>query len=52
MTILKLHIRFILRSGDLYLNGYATLRCRLTYNKQRKDFSTGISINPNYWDPK
>jgi hypothetical protein len=52
MSILKLHIRFILQSGDLNLNGYATLRCRLTYNKQRKDFSTGIAVNPDYWDSK
>jgi integrase/recombinase XerD len=52
MPILKLHIRFNLRSGDLNLNRYATIRCRLTYNKNRKDFSTGISVNPDYWDPK
>ena len=52
MPILKLHIRFILRSGDLNLNRCAPKRCRLTYNKKRKDFSTGISVNPDYWDPK
>ena len=28
------------------------LRCRLTYNKNRKDFSTGITVNPDHWDPK
>ena len=52
MSILKLYIRFILRSSDLNMKGFSTIRCRLTYNKNRKDFSTGITVNPDYWDPK
>ena len=40
-------------SGTAYTtNGLAVLRCKLTYNKQRKDFSTGIRVNPDQWDPK
>ena len=52
MTILKLHIRFTIRIGDLNNQGLAPIRCRLTYNKNRKDFSTGITVNPDHWDPK
>ena len=52
MSIFNLHIRFTIRIGDLNQNGLAAIRCRLTYNKNRKDFSTGITVNPDHWDPK
>ena len=26
--------------------------CRITYNKKRKQFSTGLFINPDYWNSK
>lgn len=52
MSIFKLHIRFTIRIGDLNQNGLAVLRCKLTYNKQRKYFSTVIRVNPDHWDPK
>jgi integrase/recombinase XerD len=31
---------------------YAVLICRITYNKKRKQFSTGQFINPDYWNSK
>jgi hypothetical protein len=52
MTIHKIHIRFNLKSGDKNIKGLSPIRCRLTYSKQRKDFSTGIRVNPGPWDPK
>ena len=52
MSILKLQIRFTIRIGDLNQSGLAAIRCRLTYHKNRKDFSTGITVNPDHWDPK
>jgi len=52
MTSIKLYIRFIVKAKELTKKGLAPVRCRLTYNKKRKDFSTGISVNPDYWDPK
>ncbi len=52
MTISTLYIRFNLKPYDMNQKGLAPIRCRLTYNKKRKDFSTGISVNPDYWDPK
>jgi len=30
--------------------GKCPIRCRITFLKTRKEFSTGIFINPNYWD--
>ena len=52
MTTLTLHIRFYIRQKDINTSGLAPIRCRLTYNKNRKDFSTGITVNPDYWNPK
>jgi len=28
------------------------IRCRITYNKQRKEFSTGLFIHPKHWNSK
>ncbi len=52
MTTFKLHIRFNLVTTRTNSKGFSSVKCRLTYNKNRKDFSTGISVNPDYWDPK
>ena len=32
--------------------GYCPVRCRITYYKKRKEFSTGLFINPDYWDSR
>jgi len=52
MTTFKLHIRFNLVTTRTNSKGFSSVRCRLTYNKNRKDFSTGITVNPDHWDPK
>jgi len=52
MTTFTLHKRFYIRQKDINTVGLAPIRCRLTYNKNRKDFSTGITVNPDHWDPK
>jgi len=52
MNTTKLYIRFIVNSNRVNSAGYASIKCTLTFNKQRKDFSTGIRVNPDYWDPK
>ena len=52
MNTSKLHIRFIVNKRRLNAAGYTPIKCRLTYNKNRKDFSTGITVNPDHWDPK
>ena len=52
MTTLKLYIRFILSLNKLNQKGQVPIRCRITFNKQRKDFSTGLSVRPEYWNTK
>ena len=52
MTTLKLYKRFIIRTNELNRQGLAPVKCRITYNKIRKMFSTGITVNPDHWDPK
>ncbi|WP_299624825.1 site-specific integrase [uncultured Tenacibaculum sp.] len=48
----KIHILFLIQRNKVNKRGDVPMRCRITYKKQRKDFSTGIFINPNYWDGK
>jgi len=52
MTISTLYIRFNLKPNDLNRKGQVPIRCRITYNKHRKDFATGLFVNPNYWVSK
>ncbi|MCP4884679.1 MAG: site-specific integrase, partial [Flavobacteriales bacterium] len=52
MNTLKLNIRYLVITRRLNKSGLTPIRCRLTYSKQRKDFSTGLFINPDHWDPK
>lgn len=33
-------------------SGKCPIRCRITHNKSRKEFSTGLFINPKNWDNK
>ena len=48
----KIHILFLIQRNKVNKRGGTPLRCRITYNKHRKDFSLGLFINPNYWDSK
>ncbi|MEN8125695.1 MAG: Arm DNA-binding domain-containing protein [Bacteroidota bacterium] len=52
MATLKLFIRFNLISKRLNQKGLAAIQCRITYNKQRKDFSTGLFVIPEHWNSK
>ena len=46
----KLSILFILPKSKIRQDNKVVILCRITYNKQRKEFSTGIFINPKLWD--
>ena len=48
----KINIRFILILNRINKEGRAPLFCRLTYLKRRKQFSTGLFINPSIWNSK
>ena len=50
MNNYKLSILFLLQKVRINKQGKCPIRCRLTYLKTRKIFSTGTFINPDYWD--
>ena len=50
MNNYKLSILFLLQKVRINKQGKCPIRCRLTYLKTRKIFSTGIFINPDLWD--
>ncbi|PQL91664.1 site-specific integrase [Apibacter adventoris] len=49
MEINKLNILFVIAKSRINKMGNAPLFCRLTYQEKRKQFSTGLFINPKYW---
>lgn len=50
MNNFKLAVLFFLQRNRINKMGKCPIRCRITFLKSRKEFSTGIFINPNYWD--
>ena len=48
----KLIIRFRIAPNRLNKQGKTSIGCRITYNKNRKEFSTGLFINPSFWYSK
>ncbi len=49
MNTTKLNIRFIIAHKKVRADNKAPILCRITYSKQRKQFSTGQFINPLNW---
>ncbi|WP_242092473.1 site-specific integrase [Aestuariivivens sediminicola] len=49
---MKLNILFLVRKTKLNKKGVCPIRCRITYNKKRSQFSTGLFINPKHWNNK
>ncbi len=49
---MKLSILFYLYKTKISTSGKSVVRSRITFNKQRKEFSTGLFINPKNWDNK
>ncbi|WP_415865166.1 Arm DNA-binding domain-containing protein [Thalassobellus suaedae] len=48
----KLNILFYLNRRTKNKKDKSVIFCRLTYNKKRKQFSTGLFINPDQWNSK
>ncbi len=46
----KLNLIFIISKSRIRKDGKAPLYCRLTYFDNRKQFSTNLFINPDYWN--
>lgn len=49
---MKLNILFMLYMAKTNSKGMCPIRCRATYKKVRKDFSTGKFIKPTNWNSK
>jgi len=47
-----IRVLFIPARSRLNKGGQSVLKCRLTYLKRRKEFSTGLFINPKNWNSK
>jgi hypothetical protein len=43
-------ILFLVQTARINKRGLASIRARITLNKSRKEFSTGIFVRPEYWD--
>jgi len=50
MNDFKLPVLFVIQKNKMNKKGLCPLRCRITFQKKRKIFSTGIFINPEIWD--
>ena len=49
---MKINILFLLYKTKINATGKCPIKCRLTYLKQRKEFSTRQLINPKHWNNK
>lgn len=52
MTTSTINVLFVLARNRMNQANKCALRCRITFLKKRKEFSTGLFINPAYWDGK
>lgn len=48
----KLSILFLLQKVKINKQGKCPMRCRITFQQDRKEFSLGLFISPNYWNNK
>ena len=48
----KITVLFLLNSSRTNQKGVCPLHCRITLFKERKQFSTGLFVNPSYWESK
>jgi len=49
---MKLSIRYFIYKTKINKKGTCPIRCRITFNKEMKQFSTGVFINPKHWNNK
>lgn len=49
---MKLTILFLLKRNKINVRGLCPIECRITLNKQRKSFLTGLFVKPNDWKSK
>ena len=49
---MKTTITYLLYKSKTNSKGLWPIRCRITYNKSRKSLSTGLMVNPLFWNSK
>lgn len=49
MEINKLNTLFVISKSRINKAGLAPLFCRITYQEERKQFATGLFVNPSQW---
>ncbi|WP_026932803.1 site-specific integrase [Christiangramia echinicola] len=52
MNYSKLSILFVAYLAKTNQKGLCPLKCRLTYKKKRKEFSSGLMVDPKKWNSK
>lgn len=45
-------VLFYLSKAKLNQKGLCPIKCRITYQKKRKEFATGLFVSPDYWSAK
>ena len=50
MNNYKITVLFVIQRNKMNKKGLCPLRCRMTFQKKRKIFSTGLFINPEHWN--
>lgn len=48
----KILVLFVINLSRTNQKGLCPLNCRITLNKERKQFATGLFINPSHWENK
>ena len=48
----SIRVLFIISNYRLNKRNKSVIKCRITYRKQRKEFSVGISLKPSNWNSK
>jgi integrase/recombinase XerD len=49
---MKITILYLLNKNKINKMDKCPIRCRITYNNTRKEFATGLFVNPEYWNSK
>ncbi len=48
----SISVLFYLNKSKINANGLCPIKCRITYRKKRKEFSTGLFVYPGDWNSK
>jgi len=48
----KIYITFLITRSRLNTRGKSSMKCRITFQKERHEFAAGLFVNPNHWNSK